>query len=771
MLPPMPPMDTCEYGDGAICCPGMLSLASGASEFGGYFMPFFGDAEQGWPKGLRAVLYFFGLVWCCTGVAIIADLFMGAIEEVTTKVTIKVDKEGNRRVQRFWNPTIANLSLLALGSSAPEIMLNVIEILLGKFYAGELGPSTIVGSAAFNLLVIIAVCVLAITEGVRTIEGTEVYMLTASCSVFAYVWLLIILVANSPDIVTVAEAVMTFVFFWLLLIAAFIADKKCFRDETKKQVSPEAEEAAHKSSLGRQATMKAFVSNTSSNPAETKQERREQVKQVGALGKIGRMLSETAMDGVEAAEKLALMIQAIPQKATGATHKRNILTPITGKKAKPTIDDMDKATKAQGGKSIKPAGNTPRRSAESMKLGEEGLALFAFKEEAIDVIENAGKATLVVMRRGYTKEAVTVEYKTFDISAVEGKDYKGAEGTLNFAAGETEKTIEIEIIDDDTHEANETFRVELSEPSDGATLDEDGDGTQAVVTIVNDDDDGSDVLDKAFNRLSVFGNRDKLAQACDQYKEQFTDAIKVPREEGEPITIIGVILHCITVFWKVIFATVPPTSLAGGWLAFFVALGYIAVMTMLIADLANFFGCVIGLPAATTAITFVALGTSMPDLFASVAAAQSDDTADNSVGNVTGSNCVNVFLGLGLPWMIAAIYWSTVPTDGSEAAEWVAKYATEGGGEYSPHVKKYWDEKGELAFVVRAGDLGLSVIIFCNCALTAVFVLYLRRKLFGGELGGPKVPRYMTAVLLVIMWLIYLIISALKTDGKIDFDL
>lgn len=31
-------------------------------------------------------------------------------------------------------------------------------------------------------------------------------------------------------------------------------------------------------------------------------------------------------------------------------------------------------------------------------------------------------------------------------------------------------------------------------------------------------------------------------------------------------------------------------------------------------------------------------------------------TADNSVGNVTGSNSVNVFLGLGLPWTMAAIY-------------------------------------------------------------------------------------------------------------------
>jgi len=31
-------------------------------------------------------------------------------------------------------------------------------------------------------------------------------------------------------------------------------------------------------------------------------------------------------------------------------------------------------------------------------------------------------------------------------------------------------------------------------------------------------------------------------------------------------------------------------------------------------------------------------------------------TADNSVGNVTGSNSVNVFLGLGLPWSVAAVY-------------------------------------------------------------------------------------------------------------------
>ena len=53
---------------------------------------------------------------------------------------------------------------------------------------------------------------------------------------------------------------------------------------------------------------------------------------------------------------------------------------------------------------------------------------------------------------------------------------------------------------------------------------------------------------------------------------------------------------------------------------------------------------------------FRSLGTSLPDLFASKLAATSEKYADNAIGNVTGSNSVNVFLGLGLPWLIAAIY-------------------------------------------------------------------------------------------------------------------
>lgn len=47
------------------------------------------------------------------------------------------------------------------------------------------------------------------------------------------------------------------------------------------------------------------------------------------------------------------------------------------------------------------------------------------------------------------------------------------------------------------------------------------------------------------------------------------------------------------------------------------------------------------------------------DTFASKVAACQDQYADASVGNVTGSNAVNVFLGIGVAWTLAAIvHWS-----------------------------------------------------------------------------------------------------------------
>ena len=108
-------------------------------------------------KGVLGFFYFLFLIYLFLGIAIVADIFMGAIEVITSKEVEQVlmtDDGARESIKvKVWNPTIANLTLMALGSSAPEILLSVIETVTTlNSTPGELGASTIVGSAAFNLL-------------------------------------------------------------------------------------------------------------------------------------------------------------------------------------------------------------------------------------------------------------------------------------------------------------------------------------------------------------------------------------------------------------------------------------------------------------------------------------------------------------------------------------------------------------------------------------------------------------------------------------------
>lgn len=92
----------------------------------------------------RGLAYFLAMLYMFIGVSIVSDRFMASIEVITSKEKeIKV-KRPNGEVQivvvRVWNETVANLTLMALGSSAPEILLSIIEIYAKSFESGDLGP-------------------------------------------------------------------------------------------------------------------------------------------------------------------------------------------------------------------------------------------------------------------------------------------------------------------------------------------------------------------------------------------------------------------------------------------------------------------------------------------------------------------------------------------------------------------------------------------------------------------------------------------------------
>ena len=81
--------------------------------------------------GALAIFYLILLFWLFIGIQILSDIFMEAIEEITSKSQlIEIpDADGNliQIEKQFWNPTIANLTLMALGSSAPEIIISLAD--------------------------------------------------------------------------------------------------------------------------------------------------------------------------------------------------------------------------------------------------------------------------------------------------------------------------------------------------------------------------------------------------------------------------------------------------------------------------------------------------------------------------------------------------------------------------------------------------------------------------------------------------------------------
>ena len=153
-------------------------------------------------RGYLIVFYGLILAYLFLGIAIVSDIFMEAIEEITSKteLIIETDSFGKEEVieRVVWNPTVANLTLMALGSSAPEIMLATLETIINlEKEPQELGPSTIVGSAAFNLLIISAVSIVCVDE-VKKIDDLIVFTITSIFSIFAYVWMYVCLEIWTP---------------------------------------------------------------------------------------------------------------------------------------------------------------------------------------------------------------------------------------------------------------------------------------------------------------------------------------------------------------------------------------------------------------------------------------------------------------------------------------------------------------------------------------------------------------------------------------------
>ncbi|XP_056104675.1 sodium/calcium exchanger 1a isoform X2 [Rhinichthys klamathensis goyatoka] len=427
--------------------------------------PSFGD------KLARATVYFVGLFYMFLGVSIIADRFMASIEVITSQekeITIKKSNgETTTTTVRIWNETVSNLTLMALGSSAPEILLSVVEVCGHNFNAGELGPNTIVGSAAFNMFVIIGLCVSVIPEGEhRKVKHLRVFFVTATWSIFAYTWLYLILAVISPGIVEVWEGLLTLFFFPICVLFAWVADRRLlFYKYVYKRYR-----------VGKQRGM---IIETEGEPEL--QSKADIEMDGGMLNSHGEEfldgtvdIEDKDMDEDEARREMVRILKELKQK-----HPEKEMEQLVELANYHVLSQQQKSRafyRCQATRLMTGAGNILKKHAADQ--ARKALGIHELRSEVSDndisskiffdpgtyqCLENCGTVALNVVRRGGDlTSTVSVEYRTEDGTANAGSDYQFTEGVIFFKPGETEKEIRVDIIDDDIFEEDEHFLVHLS---------------------------------------------------------------------------------------------------------------------------------------------------------------------------------------------------------------------------------------------------------------------------------------------------------------------
>jgi len=823
-----------------------------------------------WNRLLRLVLYLMGLGWTFLGVGVISDIFMVAIEKITSsKKRVMNNKTGRMITVYVWNATVANLTLMALGSSAPEILLSLIEITGDEFFLGPLGAGTIVGSAAFNLLVISAVCVCAIPDGeVRYIKEVPVYVITATTSVFAYLWLIFILMVTTPDVCDVWEGVLTLLFCPAFVFASYLADRGYF---TKKKAEGEHMVEDHVLAISDNATQEELAEVEAEirdrHGANLTQEQVVKLMKVEYCGKhtrawyrhqaMNERLHGKHIDTTPVGQPDAV-VQEVLNTTDDVTEEQKKKTVIIGAasdkyaylenvgKAKVSIVRMGPTEckafvkyKTRDGTATAPSDYDYCDGTVTFEKGETSKDIFipikddtsfendesffvdltepgteesagcraqlwethttvevtiidddmpgelSFVVEDIEVVEGTADQTVqvAVQRKNGATGKIKCNYKTETMqNAVEGADYEAAKGEVEFEDGQQEAKIEV-VVKSRGRANKGTFNVVLEEP-EGCKFDAKTDGGEEQCichVIIKSGADKSDMFKQMAERLhsanSIMGHKN--------WAQQFKDALfeigdgDDEEEEGEegaekqPPSKVDIFIHVLTVPWKLLFAFVPPVDYCGGWACFVGSLCMIAVVTAIVGDMANLVGCSFGVLPETAAITFVALGTSLPDTFASQTAAKMDPYADASIGNVTGSNSVNVFLGVGIAWTLAAVYWSTQEITAD--SEWTKRFMKITDSAVKENVAKAVDGGTTPVFITPAGTIWFNLMVFCLNAFCALQHLFARRKKWGGELGGPKkgvMGQYFSGGFLIAQWCIYIIASIIfsRTQDPLTYQ-
>ncbi|KAL1524928.1 hypothetical protein AB1Y20_019805 [Prymnesium parvum] len=599
-------------------------------------------------------LHFFGVLYMFLALAIVCDeYFVPALDEMVERFDI--------------SPDVAGATLMAAGGSAPELFTSFI----GTFSESDVGFGTIVGSAVFNVLFVIGCCALFSKETLsltwwplfRDVCCYSVALLVLALffgvvTPFTIEWwealVLLLLYVGYCTVMKYNEPIFAFV----ALRTRTRRVSSIQRDQTKAQSeailgSVSAFLVPYKWRKGVLETL-LDPDGLSSSVA------------VIALGKISEDVRETFdqldKDGdgyIDEAEVRDLLRTLTKQPADEISNLHEILRAIRDEPAaRSRKSTMRGSSYHPGGKAV-PRESGYHPSAEH-KEGKVSYDEFSFwwmaseqrlqknlsdKFDELDrdrdgfIGREEFEGLLTQLHVNASKAAVDEAFRQIArIGGEESEDIYGVCGSPNprAAASASAKLVG----------GVELRGVELHETPNGEAK-----APRMVRNSVVAMGRGIDKqLFTAWYQESLWYQQARQQSERDAERSYARIRLCPPADA----TLGFRVLWYVVLPLKLLMATIPdvrhPRYRGLYALTFLVSIFWIGVFSYLMVWWATTIGEVCGIPTAVMGLTFLAAGTSIPDLLTSVIVAKQGE-GDMAVSSSIGSNIFDVLIGLPLPWL------------------------------------------------------------------------------------------------------------------------
>eukprot|EP00549_Striatella_unipunctata_P000160 CAMPEP_0118673494 /NCGR_PEP_ID=MMETSP0800-20121206/353_1 /TAXON_ID=210618 ORGANISM="Striatella unipunctata, Strain CCMP2910" /NCGR_SAMPLE_ID=MMETSP0800 /ASSEMBLY_ACC=CAM_ASM_000638 /LENGTH=687 /DNA_ID=CAMNT_0006568563 /DNA_START=50 /DNA_END=2110 /DNA_ORIENTATION=- len=539
------------------------------------------------------VLYVIGILYMFLALAIVCDeFFVPALEEMSSEKHLNLSMD------------VAGATLMAAGGSAPELFTS----LFGTFTESEVGFGTIVGSAVFNVLFVIGMCSL-LSKEVLTLTWWPLFR----DSLYYAIGLVVLAVftgVNSSEQIEFYEAAILFsLYLGYVIVMAF--NRQIFNLLTGKILDSEG----------------GIIEEGSPSGAETN----------------GTSVERAIRDGPTSTRSFESNCSTVGS----VIHPRSFRWPGTFRAGVlKLLRDPDSWVETAGvGIVAKIAGNVDHIFREVDENGDGCID----QRELTNLFEK--------LDCHLTSDEMRDVFKQLD----QDKDGRISENEFTEWYVRSKERIKSRVKTTfDYFDANKSGSIEREEVK--MLL-------ETLEPRVTDDD-----VEEALQAMYQDGPRDEISfrEFSDWYlksiiyerqKKQVEQELQGVWENVCPPSDAGFIdlAKYILVLPLVLLLTLTvPDSRRPGlskwcYLSFLISIAWIGGFSYLMVAWTEVVGNTLGIPAVLMGLTFLAAGTSVPDLLSSVIVARRGE-GDMAVSSSIGSNIFDILVGLPIPWMAYTAY-------------------------------------------------------------------------------------------------------------------